>query len=672
MNIQLTISMLVSDRIDTLGRCLESITPLLKELNSELIIVYTGQNPDTLKLAEKYTSHIIPFSWCSDFSRARNAGLKEAKGEWFLYLDDDEWFEDVEDILRFFKSGEYKDYQSALYVQRNYNDWAGTSYVDANVGRMCRLTPETEFIYPIHENLFPFAEPYRQLNSYVHHFGYIRNEQALSTDPKFQRNLTLLLKSYSKEATSHLCTQIAQEYKSVDDYSNAIRYCREGLKLAQKEQRIHTYELWLQVQLPNLLILSGDREAALKEGERLLNKPRTLEVGRAHLSGILAGLCWELGEYPKGVRYARRYHKEMENLRRHPDTAKRQNGITITYESAKERAVTAYMAGLLCASKAQEVSAIGELLSWMPWDKEEQMLTQYENLESWKEGFPEQWDDILGGYARLRTCSPYVTLQKALHMERKGMAAETEKYFNQCMERCPEGFEYQLVKLAARNRFSLKPLLAQMPSELWDECIEVLTAQTEVSDMGEFLQGLEEGMREFPVYVERLAQSFLKTEMKQESSGASQLLALSRQYCESIITEAGYIYKEEILKDLDFYALPYKYKFAGAMQTAIGCFEAGKYADCISYLEKAAHTAPDMAPVIGALLEYIKEEVNRPKEPVSEESEILGRQVKQVLMGLMENGQWEEAFGVVNQLMALLPGDPEILKMKQEIIAHRL
>ena len=151
MNIQLTISMLVSDRIDTLGRCLESITPLLKELNSELIIVYTGQNPDTLKLAEKYTSHIIPFSWCSDFSRARNAGLKEAKGEWFLYLDDDEWFEDVEDILRFFKSGEYKDYQSALYVQRNYNDWAGTSYVDANVGRMCRLTPETEFIYPIHE-----------------------------------------------------------------------------------------------------------------------------------------------------------------------------------------------------------------------------------------------------------------------------------------------------------------------------------------------------------------------------------------------------------------------------------------------------------------------------------------------------------------------------------------
>ena len=78
-----------------------------------------------------------------------------------------------------------------------------------------------------------------------------------------------------------------------------------------------------------------------------------------------------------------------------------------------------------------------------------------------------------------------------------------------------------------------------------------------------------------------------------------------------------------------------------------------------------------MAPIISALLEYIKEEVNRPKEPVSEEFEILGRQVKQVLMGLMENGQWEEAFGVVNQLMALLPGDPEILKMKQEIIAHR-
>ena len=75
MKIQLTISLLVSDRMETLGRCLASLKPLLRELDSELIVVYTGKDPDTLALAKRYTSHIIPFTWCNDFSKARNAGL---------------------------------------------------------------------------------------------------------------------------------------------------------------------------------------------------------------------------------------------------------------------------------------------------------------------------------------------------------------------------------------------------------------------------------------------------------------------------------------------------------------------------------------------------------------------------------------------------------------------
>ena len=53
---------------------------------------------------------------------------------------------------------------------------------------------------------------------------------------------------------------------------------------------------------------------------------------------------------------------------------------------------------------------------------------------------------------------------------------------------------------------------------------------------------------------------------------------------------------------------------------------------------------------------------------VSEEFAALGRQVKQVLYGLMENKQWQEAYGVVNQLAALLPEDLEVLKLKQEIL----
>ena len=108
MKLPLTISLLASNRIATLERCLDSLKPLLLEVPAELIIVFTGTDERVRQVAERYTDQIVPFTWCNDFSAARNAGLKHAKGEWFLYLDDDEWFEDVTEICDFFRSGEYR------------------------------------------------------------------------------------------------------------------------------------------------------------------------------------------------------------------------------------------------------------------------------------------------------------------------------------------------------------------------------------------------------------------------------------------------------------------------------------------------------------------------------------------------------------------------------------
>lgn len=670
MQIQLTISLLVSDRIDTLGKCLDSIKPLLTELNSELIVVYTGKDPGTLELAKRYTSHIIPFAWCNDFSKARNAGLKEANGEWFLYLDDDEWFEDTTEIIEFFKRGEYQNYQAATYVQRNYNDLKGSSYIDANVGRMCRITPDTKFVFPIHENLSPFSEPYKQFRCYVHHYGYVGKKGDENNAPKFERNVSLLLKLYHEEPTAQNCMQLVQEYKTVDDYETAIKYCKEGLKLAEREQRIHTYELWMQVQLPLLLSSSGDKKGAVREAERLLGQPRTLEVGRAHLSSLLSGLCWGEKNYQKGLKYARRYHKEMGYLEKHPLIAQKQNGVTITYESAKDDIMTTYLAGLLCASELRDASSIAEILTWIPWEDTQKVFPQYSNLEKWKWGYPELREKILEGYYRLNTDSAYVNLQKAYYAEYNCQTAKVENFWNRCINNYPDGFQYQLAQLAVNNGISPEPLLKQTSIESWDSCTDLLADHINISDMPEFLKRFEQTAENYPIFSRRLEQRFLEKQLGQESLTDSQLYELLKQYCNCITREAGALYRDEILSSPGCYALPYLYKFALAMKKAYDAFETGDYLGGVPFLEKSVRSFPGMSDMIRRLLVYIEEKTKVPQSAVSDEFAVLGRQVKQILLGLVENKQWEEAYSVVNQLITLLPNDLEILKLKQEIMNH--
>lgn len=670
MKIQLTISLLVSDRIETLGRCLSSLKPFLRELDSELIVVYTGKNPETRKLVEQYTSHIIPFTWCNDFARARNAGLSEAKGEWFLYLDDDEWFEDTGEIIEFFKSGEYRQYQSADYIQRNYLDWEGISYSDAYVGRMCRLYEETRFVYPIHENLRPFPEPCKRFDTFVHHFGYVGKKDEGVQEDKSDRNLSLLMKRLEEEAPSaHLYAQLTQEYAAIREYDTAIRYCREGLELALKEDRRDSLEMWLQLELPHLISCSGDLKRALEEGERLLSSPRLEEVGALNLAVMLVGLCWDLKEYERGLKYVLLYRKKLKYLRKHPEEADAQNGITATFAGAERQAAALYIKGLFFASGTGDYEMAEKILSWIPWEDQSQVSAVYRSLEDWKRQY-EVKEDILKGYSKLVSEDSYVSLQKAYDAERKGRLSEAAGFWELCASACPEGFQEQLIRMAVKDGFALNTLLKEMPLEEWEDCVQVLAEEIPLPGQTEFYGRILPELLEYPLFAERLKQCFLERQLTKGMLDPACLTAFFSDYCESVIADAGILYRGEILENPDSRLLPVKYKFAVIIKDALQFIEAGKFAECVPLLSKALHVYPRMSVAVSHLTRYLNEKIKNPPQAVSEEFSALGGQVKQVLSGLMTGGQWEEAYGVTARLLPLLPEDMEILRLKQEILRN--
>ena len=187
--------------------------------------------------------------------------------------------------------------------------------------------------------------------------------------------------------------------------------------------------------------------------------------------------------------------------------------------------------------------------------------------------------------------------------------------------------------------------------------------------MPDFMEKLCPLTADYPIYAGMLEQSLLEKLLSQGMTETAQLLEYLRQYCSSVRKEAETLYREDILAIPDYYALPSRYKFVFMAEEVLANLESGRYEACISMLRDAIHTYPQMSGAIGCLSDYMEEKMKEPPK-VSEEFQILGAQVKQVLQGLVMNEQWGEAYGVAEQLLSLLPGDLEVLKMKQEITRH--
>ena len=173
----LSISLLVSNQRKTIRKCMESIRPLLEQVPSELIIVDTvgeEKSDGSLAIAREYADKIVHFTWCDDFAAARNAGLKECSGQWFMYMDDDEYFDDVTPLIDFFSQSElFLYYQTIEIGGRDYDSYNGNSYNYRQSIRLFRRDEDSYFEGKVHEHFVPSRVPLYTSAAFVHHFGYV-------------------------------------------------------------------------------------------------------------------------------------------------------------------------------------------------------------------------------------------------------------------------------------------------------------------------------------------------------------------------------------------------------------------------------------------------------------------------------------------------------------------
>ena len=315
-DILLSINIICSGRPET-KRCLTSLAPLIDSVSCELIITDTGCDAFTRTLIEQYADLVIDFDWCDDFSAARNAGLQASKGQWYMYLDDDEYFElDIESLIDFFNNDEYLKYNCASYFQRNYRDIEGACYADIAVLRLAKRTPQLRFNGLIHEYLMIENKSHKLIESHVEHFGYVSTSEAAAN--RTARNIPLLLKMMEIEPdnmrwSAHLAQELraAGDMKALYDLCNMMLYQTKGRQDADTALARDTFYAGRSIGAAVLL----EAQEKITLIEEALTDTRINGVTRAFMLSYLCELYYKLGQTVDSKKAGQEYMRLYESYK---------------------------------------------------------------------------------------------------------------------------------------------------------------------------------------------------------------------------------------------------------------------------------------------------------------------------------------------------------------------
>lgn len=369
----LSISLLVSDRPHTIKKCLDSLQLMMEAIPSELILVSTSKNEQVHAIIKEYTDKIVEFEWCDDFAKARNAGLRLAKGKWFLTLDDDEWFVESQPIIDFFKTGEYQKYGCANYLVRNFYDSQYQHYTDAWVSRMIRLSKETHYESKIHEYLYPVEGECKNIEAMAYHSGYIFASKEARLE-HFRRNEQLLHKMIGEEPDRlRWRVQLLQEYRAVHDYENMYD---EGMRCIEEFKDVNNSTDnrdigTLYVAAAEGKLFLNEEDEAYRIGGLAINDPRTSELCHAYVMLLYSVIFYRKEKWKDAEHAIKTYFQIEDYFKQNPARLEIQKGALLVSEAFDEMAFKkVYSILIVCGLKQKNIKPLKKYLGELGWDQD--------------------------------------------------------------------------------------------------------------------------------------------------------------------------------------------------------------------------------------------------------------------------------------------------------------
>lgn len=695
-----TISMLISNRIDTVEKCFESFRPLLEQIPSEFIAVDTvgdEKSDGSLDIARRYADKIVHFEWCDDFAAARNAGLREARGKWLIYLDDDEWFDDPGPLIDFFSKPElYRNYERVSLMEHSYTTATQIEFIANRFSRICAIGPDSKFVGSVHELLegIHVNNDYELKNTFVHHVGYMGK----LADKKTGRNRKIMDRELAKNPGNlHMWLQ---QLGGMDGKEDMFKMSGRAIETIRSLKLVDwsSFE-WIEIfifRMKSYARLKKWKELAVCTEEFMDNVKNLFYVGVVAKINLLknisdfnqSDMCEWLKRYMKAVDYCEKSDSSVDKYTGcFAGDVKKQlmyRLILKYFQLCKEECDDSYEVirnvffdiPWKCKSDERKevlLCSLREAISKA--DKEVvRFLAKKFNTDSGLLGeFTESLDKIRIELESEIALQSFTEIVSEIDIDDDSLWII--KHIGECVSQKQMDDELSCdVSISGANEglFELCINSGLSPNRYvagtsWEEFSNMVYMVVEKESRQ--LDRIPEFAKKIEKYWEKsLRRDYLLSVLRkrfifQESMLFSKVMEESKLYCENIMSYAKKMYSYELYQTCSS-SLPAEVRFAITFKKALEYRRNKNLKGCLEYLSAALDIFPYSETLIKRIIQSVELEQRR-QTAVSDELVRLGNQVKAQITDLISQGQIEVAKGLLDELKQITPNDPDIATLEK-------
>jgi len=234
--IKLSVCILANNEENNIARCLQSIG----ELADEILLITTGCSDNTLNIAYQMGANLYRLNWENSFAKLRNFVLKQATGDWVMFLNGDEELNqtDIPTVAKHLNDSSQVGH--LIRIRRFYNPGNWSLYQEQAVLRIVRNKKDLHYRSSLLEDIEQSVRNKYgddSINSLpITIFDYRSILKPHLQEANFQRNISLISEDFKIFGESSLLHEaMGYEYLKMNKFSEALSHFEQAIQIAESK-----------------------------------------------------------------------------------------------------------------------------------------------------------------------------------------------------------------------------------------------------------------------------------------------------------------------------------------------------------------------------------------------------------------------------------------------------